>query len=171
MGCLFFTRHKTFGLLYETHYFIETRVSITQVGEDFQMLRLLVTIFLWLVAVMESRIQREFNPWLVRGIIINYCAYGHWFLSCASPIFAGVVALLNDALAKEGQPPLGFLNPLLYKMKRESNGLEDVTEGVNQINALWEMSRFKYLATKKFFQNAKYNLWWLFVWFLFIVHN
>ena len=33
--------------------------------------------------------------------------------SCSSPIFASVVALLNDELIGRGRKPLGFLNPLL----------------------------------------------------------
>ena len=63
--------------------------------------------------------------------------------SCAAPMFAGIVALLNDALAQEGKPPLGFLNPLLYKMKQESPAtLHDVTHGVPKTFAnhivIWE---------------------------------
>ncbi|KAI0044866.1 family S53 protease [Auriscalpium vulgare] len=34
--------------------------------------------------------------------------------SCSSPIFASVVALLNDGLLAANKTPLGFLNPLLY---------------------------------------------------------
>ncbi|KAI0505385.1 Pro-kumamolisin [Xylaria bambusicola] len=34
--------------------------------------------------------------------------------SASAPIFAAVVALVNDALIAEGKPPLGFLNPWLY---------------------------------------------------------
>ncbi|ETI25224.1 hypothetical protein G647_04597 [Cladophialophora carrionii CBS 160.54] len=35
--------------------------------------------------------------------------------SGSSPIAAAVFALLNDALISEGRPPVGFLNPWLYK--------------------------------------------------------
>ena len=34
--------------------------------------------------------------------------------SASAPIFAAVVALVNDALIAESKPPLGFLNPWLY---------------------------------------------------------
>ncbi|GJC97742.1 pro-kumamolisin [Colletotrichum higginsianum] len=34
--------------------------------------------------------------------------------SASAPIFAAVVALVNDALVAEGKPTLGFLNPWLY---------------------------------------------------------
>jgi subtilase family serine protease len=34
--------------------------------------------------------------------------------SCSAPIFAGLVASINDELLRAGRPPLGFLNPWLY---------------------------------------------------------
>lgn len=34
--------------------------------------------------------------------------------SCSAPIFASVIALLNDRLLAAGEPTLGFLNPWLY---------------------------------------------------------
>jgi len=36
--------------------------------------------------------------------------------SCSSPIWGGVIALLNDYIITKTGKPLGFLNPLLYKM-------------------------------------------------------
>jgi subtilase family serine protease len=36
--------------------------------------------------------------------------------SASSPQVAGLIALANEQQAKAGQPPLGFLNPLLYKV-------------------------------------------------------
>ncbi|KAF7378440.1 Family S53 protease-like protein [Mycena sanguinolenta] len=47
--------------------------------------------------------------------------------SCASPIFASFIALVNDRLIAAGKPVLGFLNPLLYSTGR--TGLDDVTTG------------------------------------------
>ncbi|KAJ3879566.1 peptidase S8/S53 domain-containing protein [Lentinula edodes] len=57
------------------------------------------------------------NPYLISGT------------SASSPTFAGIVALLNDARLHAGLPPLGFLNPLLYK--RGAEALNDVTVGNN----------------------------------------
>ena len=34
--------------------------------------------------------------------------------SCSAPIFAGLIASINDELLKAGRAPLGFLNPWLY---------------------------------------------------------
>ncbi|KAL4787094.1 peptidase S8/S53 domain-containing protein [Aspergillus varians] len=47
--------------------------------------------------------------------------------SCSSPVFAGVVALLNDARLAAGLPVMGFLNPWLYK--DGLRGLNDIVDG------------------------------------------
>ncbi|KAJ6522853.1 family S53 protease [Mycena capillaripes] len=47
--------------------------------------------------------------------------------SCASPIFASFIALVNDRLIAAGKPVLGFLNPVLYGIGK--GGLDDVTIG------------------------------------------
>ncbi|RJE24912.1 Tripeptidyl-peptidase [Aspergillus sclerotialis] len=47
--------------------------------------------------------------------------------SASVPTFAAVIALLNDARLREGLPPLGFLNPLLYS--QGSGGLNDIVHG------------------------------------------
>ncbi|THH29194.1 hypothetical protein EUX98_g4996 [Antrodiella citrinella] len=48
--------------------------------------------------------------------------------SCASPIFASLISLINDRLAAAGQPSLGFLNPFLYANPQAFN---DITTGSN----------------------------------------
>jgi tripeptidyl-peptidase I len=50
--------------------------------------------------------------------------------SCASPIFASVIALLNDQLIANGNSPLGFLNPFLYSSVGTA-ALNDITSGSN----------------------------------------
>lgn len=49
--------------------------------------------------------------------------------SCASPIFASVIALINDNLIEKGGKPLGFLNPFLYSTG--AGALNDITSGSN----------------------------------------
>ncbi|RYP05868.1 hypothetical protein DL764_003511 [Monosporascus ibericus] len=49
--------------------------------------------------------------------------------SASTPTVAAVIALVNDALAAEGRPPLGFLNPWIYS--KGYRGLTDVTRGSN----------------------------------------
>jgi len=52
--------------------------------------------------------------------------------SCASPIFAGIIALLNDHVNSGTGKPLGFLNPLLYKMAVDCpTCFKDITKGDN----------------------------------------
>ncbi|EKM56142.1 uncharacterized protein PHACADRAFT_145272 [Phanerochaete carnosa HHB-10118-sp] len=48
--------------------------------------------------------------------------------SCSTPIFASVVALINDELAAAGMSPLGFLNPFLYA---NPGAFNDITTGSN----------------------------------------
>ena len=49
--------------------------------------------------------------------------------SCSSPIFASVIALINDQLVAAGKSPLGFLNPFLYSTG--ASALNDITTGSN----------------------------------------
>ena len=78
-----------------------------------------------------------FNPW-GRGIP-DVAAQGARFAvidkgkmmqmsgtSASTPVFAGIVALLNAARRAQGKPPLGFLNPWLYD---NSAALTDITTG------------------------------------------
>lgn len=52
--------------------------------------------------------------------------------SCAAPIVAGVISLLNDKLLNAGKKPLGFLNPILYSSyMQNSNIFYPVTSGSN----------------------------------------
>ncbi|KAI0080787.1 tripeptidyl peptidase A [Panus rudis PR-1116 ss-1] len=52
--------------------------------------------------------------------------------SAASPTFAGIVALLNDARIANKQRPLGFLNPLLYHIDAKyDKAFNDITTGSN----------------------------------------
>ena len=58
--------------------------------------------------------------------------------SAASPGFAAVVGLLNDARRQQGKPTLGFLNPLFYSLPglsklfgEPTTGLTDITIGSN----------------------------------------
>ncbi|KII88003.1 hypothetical protein PLICRDRAFT_55032 [Plicaturopsis crispa FD-325 SS-3] len=61
-------------------------------------------------------------------IVVSGSKTGVAGTSCASPIFASVVSLLNDELISAGKSPLGFLNPFLYA---NASALNDVTSGDN----------------------------------------
>ncbi|KAK7017336.1 peptidase S53 domain-containing protein [Favolaschia claudopus] len=51
--------------------------------------------------------------------------------SASAPVFASMIALLNDELIGHGRPPLGFLNPFLYNATVRSFGIADVRFGSN----------------------------------------
>ncbi|KAJ4249087.1 hypothetical protein NW762_012419 [Fusarium torreyae] len=50
--------------------------------------------------------------------------------SASAPVFAAMVALINDIRLREKKPALGFLNPLLYSAKA-SSAFRDVKDGSN----------------------------------------
>ncbi|VDB96608.1 unnamed protein product [Peniophora sp. CBMAI 1063] len=50
--------------------------------------------------------------------------------SAATPTFAGIVSLLNDARLAKGLAPLGFLNPLIYSANVSAT-FNDITVGSN----------------------------------------
>jgi len=52
--------------------------------------------------------------------------------SCSSPVFASIVAILNDHQLSRGKKRLGFLNPVLYQMYQDNPKIfGDITEGDN----------------------------------------
>jgi len=52
--------------------------------------------------------------------------------SASSPIFAGIIGLINDKVNTASGKPLGFLNPLLYKMHADCpNCFQDIIKGDN----------------------------------------
>ncbi len=66
----------------------------------------------------------------------NVYTGGQWELiggtSAATPVFAGVVALLNQRLSSNGQPGAGNMNTALYKMAQSSpNVFHDIVVGNN----------------------------------------
>jgi subtilase family serine protease len=71
------------------------------------------------------------------------CYTGNGGTSYAAPIWAGFLALANQQAASMNQPPLGFLNPVLYTIGSASNygtSFHDQIRGNNQ----------RYIATENF---------------------
>jgi len=55
--------------------------------------------------------------------------------SASSPLFAGLVSLLNEYRLQNGKSPLGFINPIIYDMAKKKQGtFRDVTIGNNRID-------------------------------------
>jgi len=56
--------------------------------------------------------------------------------SASTPTFAGMITLINGLRLKAGKPPVGFLNPALYKIAATTKGVfRDVTSGENNCTA------------------------------------
>lgn len=47
--------------------------------------------------------------------------------SASTPLMAGIIAMVNDALISSGKPTLGFLNPWLYQ--KGYKGFTDILSG------------------------------------------
>ncbi|TBU54490.1 family S53 protease-like protein [Dichomitus squalens] len=61
--------------------------------------------------------------------------------SASTPVFASIVALINDRLSVKGKPPLGFLNPWLYSTGKSA--FTDITKGNNSIECNGETAGFE----------------------------
>lgn len=59
--------------------------------------------------------------------VINGTATPNGGTSAASPVVAAIMALINDARFRAGQPAIGFANPWLYQIAGAA--LNDITEG------------------------------------------
>jgi kumamolisin len=54
--------------------------------------------------------------------------------SAVSPLWAGLIALINQRLAQVGKKPAGFINPLLYSAPAKSGIFHDIVRGNNDID-------------------------------------
>ena len=64
-----------------------------------------------------------------------------WGTSASTPVFASIVALINDRLSVQGRPPMGFLNPWLYSTGK--GAFTDITAGNNSIECNGETAGFQ----------------------------
>jgi tripeptidyl-peptidase-1 len=71
------------------------------------------------------------------GVANGYCvAYKGTYgkvggTSAATPVFAGVIAMINDVLLAQGSKAMGFLNPWIYSVAGPAGVFNDVTSGEN----------------------------------------
>jgi kumamolisin len=56
--------------------------------------------------------------------------------SAVAPLWAGLIALMNQRLATLGKPPVGFLNPLIYQFAPATGTFHDIVTGNNDIEGL-----------------------------------
>jgi kumamolisin len=60
--------------------------------------------------------------------------------SAVAPLWAGLIALLNQKLSSDGKPPAGFINPLLYALPASAGAFRDIVQGSNDIEGLGKYS-------------------------------
>ena len=65
--------------------------------------------------------------------------------SASTPLFAGLVSLLNDARVSKGKKPMGFLNPFIYS---NPQAFTDVTVGNNAIDRSGSPAKYGFQCTK-----------------------
>jgi subtilase family serine protease len=65
----------------------------------------------------------------------EYCENGIGGTSLSSPLMAGVVAVMNQKRASQGEPLVGFANPLFYSIGSRGDGANFTTAALNQIVA------------------------------------
>ena len=65
----------------------------------------------------------------------EYCEGSIGGTSLASPLMAGVMAVMNQKRNATGEPLVGFANPLLYSVGSRGNGVNLTTAALNQIVA------------------------------------
>lgn len=65
----------------------------------------------------------------------EYCENAIGGTSLASPLMAGVIAVMNQKRSAAGEPLVGFANPLFYSNGSHGNGVNFTSGGLNQIVA------------------------------------
>ena len=65
--------------------------------------------------------------------------------SASTPLFAGLVSLLNDVRVSKGKKPMGFLNPFIYS---NPQAFTDVTVGNNAIDRSGFPAKYGFQCTK-----------------------
>lgn len=123
------TRHRRRPSTFRTLAPRQMRGCTTQVGgaTRCEHARLEITIAQILMSPSQDVAAIGFNvPIISNGTADPTLVDG---TSCSSPIFASVIALLNDELIAAGRPPLGFLNPWLYS--NATTAFNDITTGSN----------------------------------------
>merc|ERR1712113_1145170 len=76
----------------------------------------------------------EKNPYCVaKSVLFVEVMEGVAGTSASCPVFAALVARLNSARKAKGMPPMGFMNPWIYK---HPEVFHDVTKGENGFAAM-----------------------------------
>src|SRR6266581_280099 len=66
--------------------------------------------------------------------------------SCAAPLWAGFMALVNQQAALGGNPPAGFINPAVYTIGKSNPNYTSIFHDITTGNNYWHRSRTKFPA-------------------------
>jgi subtilase family serine protease len=78
--------------------------------------------------------------------------------SCATPLWAGFAALLNEQARKSGFPAVGFLNPALYALGDKQSGQFPYYHTTSSGNNYWSKSKTSFSVKSSGSFNYHYNL-------------
>ncbi|MRG96249.1 S53 family peptidase [Polyangium spumosum] len=78
-------------------------------------------------AVSDLAVQGSATPGYWVYYLAKWDHYGG--TSFSAPVFAGMMAVVNQHRAKQGKPPVGLLNPLLYQSTEVQKTFRDIVTG------------------------------------------
>ncbi len=82
----------------------------------------------------------SYNAAIDGGVLVYIGFLGGWYLvggtSAGSPQWAAIFAIINQARANNGMPPIGFANPSLYGLGAGSPNFHDITTGNNKLGGV-----------------------------------
>ena len=78
-------------------------------------------------------VSADADPFTGYSVVIGGTQQGIGGTSAVAPLYAGLIARINQSLASKGGNPLGFVNPLLYAQSTSAGVFHDVTSGNNDI--------------------------------------
>jgi kumamolisin len=82
-------------------------------------------------------VAADADPFTGYTVVIGGKEQGIGGTSAVAPLYAGLIARINQSLASNGGSPVGFIHPLLYAQTMPVGVFHDVTQGNNDIyNAL-----------------------------------
>lgn len=73
------------------------------------------------------------DPYTGYTVVIGGKKQGIGGTSAVAPLYAGLIARINQSLTAGGGNPVGYINPLLYSRAAAAGAFHDVTDGNNDI--------------------------------------
>jgi kumamolisin len=78
-------------------------------------------------------VAADADPYTGYTVVIGGKKQGIGGTSAVAPLYAGLIARMNQSLTAGGGNPVGYINPLLYARATAAGIFHDVTEGNNDI--------------------------------------